>query len=235
VGAVNGSTVGVIIPVFNGEHFLAEAIDSVLAQDHHPIEIVVVDDGSTDRSAEVAASFEQVVLLRRANEGPSAARNAGVDRSTATFITFLDADDRMTPGRLTAQLQHLRGHPEVGCVLMHQELVLEPGMSVPGWVRPFTEPDELVTGLMVSAMMRRETFLDVGGFDPSYRLCEDFDLLFRLREAGVEMEFLPAVGVLRRIHAGNASHQIGAVREAMVRAVRERVERMRMTPTRSAR
>jgi glycosyltransferase involved in cell wall biosynthesis len=219
--------VSVIIPVFNGERFLGEAITSVLDQDHRPIEIVVVDDGSSDASAEIATAFDHVVLLRQRNGGPAAARNAGVDRSSGELITFLDADDLMTRERLTSQVRHLRAHPEVGCVLMNQEVVLEPGMSLPGWVTPFDEPDEVVAGLIITAMIRRETFLAVGGFDASYRLCEDVDLMFRIREAGVEMAFLPTVGVLRRIHPGNVSHQVEAMRDALTRVVRERLERIR--------
>lgn len=222
--------VSVIIAVRNGERFLAEAIESVLAQDQRPVEIVVVDDGSTDNSAEVAASFEHVVVIRQGNEGPAAARNAGVARSSGELITFLDADDRMAPGRLATQVGAL-GASGPGCVLMHQELVLDPGMSMPGWVQPFAEPDEAVPGLMMSAMLSRDAFLGVGGFDPSFRLCEDVDLLFRLREAGVSVEILPTVGVLRRIHPDNASHQVGPLRAALARAVRARIERMRVTQT----
>jgi glycosyltransferase involved in cell wall biosynthesis len=224
---MSGRLVSVITPVFNGERFIAEAIESVLAQDHRPLEIVVVDDGSTDRSAEIAGSFEEVVVLRGPNEGPAAARNEGVDRSCGELITFLDADDRMAAGRLSRQIDHLTTHPDHGCVLMQQELLLQPGMSVPQWVRPFAGPDDVVGGFMITAMLRREVFLRLGGFDRSYRLCEDLDLMFRLRDVGERIEILPAVGVQRRIHPGNASRQVEPMREALARAVRERLERSR--------
>lgn len=80
----------------------------------------------------------------------------------------------------------------------------------------------------MTAMLRRATFLDAGGFDPSYRLCEDVDLLFRLRDAGIGIEIMPEVGLQRRIHANNASHDVASMRAALSRAVRERVERQRI-------
>ena len=219
--------VSVIIPVFNGERFLAQALGSVFAQDHRPLEVIVIDDGSTDASAAVARSFDEVILIQQGNGGPAAARNAGLSRATGSLFTFLDADDQMAPGRLTTQVEHLRTHPDIGCVIMKQELLLEPGMTVPSWVRPLGAPDDVVGGLMVTAMVRVEAAQLVGGFDPSYRVCEDVDWLFRLREAGVELEILPAVGVLRRIHRDNASHQVSAMRSALTRVVRERLERSR--------
>jgi glycosyltransferase involved in cell wall biosynthesis len=228
---VTGQTspsVSVVIAVFNGERFVAEAIESVFAQDHRPLEVVVVDDGSTDASANVARSFEDVLLLRQGNEGPAAARNAGVARSSGELITFLDADDRMASGRITTQVRRLEAARTVGCVLMRQDVVLEPPMAVPSWLRPFDDRDDLVGGLMSTAMVRRETFMAVGGFDGSYRLCEDVDLLFRLREAGTVIEILPTVGVHRRIHRDNASHDVASMRSALSRAVRERVERQRV-------
>ena len=92
------SLVSIVIPVFDGERFLSEAIESVLAQDHRPIEVIVVDDGSTDASADVAHSFDDVVVLGSGNHGAAAARNLGVARAAGPFLTFLDADDLMPGG-----------------------------------------------------------------------------------------------------------------------------------------
>ncbi len=220
--------VSVIIPVFNGERFLREALDSVFAQDHRPVEVFVVDDGSTDASGDVARTFEEVILIRQENLGAAAARNAALGRVTGSFTTFLDADDRMAPGRLSTQLEYLKTHPDVGGVLMSQELVLEPGMAVPYWVRPFGASDDLVEGIMISVMVRSEASRLVGGFDPSYRICHDADWLFRMREAGVQLDVLPEVGVFRRIHQANLSHQIDVVRFELARALRERMERLRV-------
>ena len=217
-----------IVAVFNGERFLAEAIESILAQDYRPLEVIVVDDASTDASAAVASSFEEVIVIRRAgNGGPSVARNDGIARARGDLITFLDADDKMTADRLETQAGTLMANPEIGCVLMGQELLLEGAAGVPTWLRPFGEPEDVVPGLMISAMARRALFERVGGFDPTYRLCVDVDWLFRVREAGVGIELLTQIGVIRRIHEDNATHQVEGVRAAMARAVRARLERSR--------
>jgi glycosyltransferase involved in cell wall biosynthesis len=221
------SLTSVIVPVFNGERFLAEALRSVLDQDHRPIEVIVIDDGSTDHSAEIAGSSEHVVLIRQANLGPAAARNAGLARATGSFFTFLDADDRMAPGRITTQLEHLAGHPDTGCVAMSQELILEPGMTIPTWLRPMHAPDEVATTYAMSAMIRRAASERVGGFDESYRFGEDLDWFFRMRELGIVVDVLPQVGTFRRIHTGNLSWQPGAIGPALLRSVRERIERGR--------
>jgi len=217
----------VITAVYNGERFLAEAIESVLTQDHRPIEFIVIDDGSTDRSAEIAASYEPVVLIRQPNRGLAAARNAGLERASGSFITFLDADDRMAPGRLTTQVNYLKAHEDVGCVLLHQELILEPGMTVPGWVRPFGAPDEVVGGFTITAMVRRRAQETIGGFDPSLPVCEDVEWLIRLRDAGVRVEILPVLGTYRRIHGENMSNQTEAVRTELAGILRARIERQR--------
>jgi glycosyltransferase involved in cell wall biosynthesis len=216
------------MPVFNGERFIGEALESVFAQDHRPIEVIVVDDGSTDGSAAVVRDFGEVILVRQENRGAAAARNVALARATGSLITFLDADDQMAAGRLSTQVEHLRTHPDVGGVLMSQELVLEPGVAIPEWVRPFGAPDDVVGGLMITAMVRREAAELVGGFDPSYRVCHDADWLFRLREAGVRIDVLTEVGVLRRIHRTNLSHQIDVIRVELARALRERLERARV-------
>lgn len=220
----DGELVSVIVPVFNGERFLAEAIDSVLAQDHRPLELIVIDDGSTDASAEVASSFEGegVVVLRSENQGAAAARNLGLERATGSFLAFLDADDEMTPGRLTVQLRYLRSHPETGCVLMRQEVVIEEdaGERSPSLQAKVEWPP-------MSACIRRESAELVGGFDTSMRIAHDTDWLFRLRDAGVGIDILDDVGLIRRIHSGNLTHEVDVSRTELARAIAARVRRSR--------
>src|SRR5437667_12630279 len=110
--------VSVVIPCYNGERYLAEAIESVLAQRYEPLEIIVVDDGSTDRSAEVARHFgDAVQYVCQPHAGAAAARNRGVGLATGDLIAFLDADDVWTEGRLARQVQVLEADPSVGMVM----------------------------------------------------------------------------------------------------------------------
>src|SRR5712692_4293853 len=123
-------TVSVVIPVYNGERYLAEAISSVLDQTYKNFELIVVDDGSTDQSAAVVRSFtdDRIRYLYQSNGGASKARNLGVAASRGTVIAFLDSDDVWLPHKLERQIDCLASHKDVGAVYCWYE-VLEPDGS----------------------------------------------------------------------------------------------------------
>ena len=220
--------VSVVIPVFDGERFLADAIESVLAQDHRPIELIVVDDGSTDASAEVARSFEDVIVIRTEHAGPAAARNAGLSLATGDVVAFLDADDRMTRGRLALQVAYLERHPNVGCLLTRQELSVEPGAaSIPG----HRAAEDAAAPSVTSILVRRDALQRVGGLDPGFGWTEWMELLFRLQEASVRIAVTPEVGLVRRIHDRNRSRDVEELRDGLARAVRGHLDRTRAEPT----
>ena len=226
--------VSVVIPVFNGVRFLAAAIESVAAQGYRPLEIIVVDDGSTDGSGSVAAGMAGVRCLRQENAGPAAARNAGMAVASGEFFAFLDADDLMTPNRLDLQVGYLQDHPEVGCVLGRQELLLEPGVEPPKWATgaaASTEgPAELFGDGMthsMSIMARRAVFESVGAFDPRFRMGEDLDWLFRVREAGIPMTILGDTAVIRRLHGANATQDPVGYERARFAVLKARIDRRR--------
>jgi glycosyltransferase involved in cell wall biosynthesis len=110
---MRGPLVSVIVAVYDGERFIGATLESIFAQDYAPIEVIVVDDGSKDRSSEIAGSFERVNLLCQANAGPAAARNAGLERAKGDFVAVVDADDLMPPDKLTVQISYLLDHPHV--------------------------------------------------------------------------------------------------------------------------
>jgi glycosyltransferase involved in cell wall biosynthesis len=216
--------VSVVIPAYQAEAFLGEALASVRAQTYRPLDIVVVDDGSTDGTGEVISRFPEARGVRLAiNSGLSAARNAGIAAARGELVGFLDADDLMLPERVAVQVQHLLDNPECGCVLGRQEVFVEPGVSAPPGVRV---PDDPTTdGLVVamSAMVRAAVLRDVGVFDPSLRLGEDMDWLFRLQAAGIRIDSLDQVLIRRRFHGGNLSYRSDEIRTALLRAVRSRL------------
>src|SRR3954470_15704279 len=125
--------VSALVPVFNGERFLAEALDSIFAQRWEPLEVVVVDDGSTDRSAEIARSYS-VSYLHQENAGIATARNAAIEAAGGEIVAFLDADDVWLPGSLEKRVEHLLDTPEVGFVVGRMEVFLEPGHERPPWI-----------------------------------------------------------------------------------------------------
>ena len=108
------SAVSVIIPSYNCEPFLAEAIESVFAQTYRPKEVIVVDDGSTDQTAAIARSYKEVQYIYQANQGPAIARNNGIATARGDFIAFIDHDDMWLPNKLEVQIEYLLEHPYVG-------------------------------------------------------------------------------------------------------------------------
>lgn len=205
---MSGALVSVVIAVYNGQETLGAAIASLLAQDHHPVEIIVVDDGSDDASAEVARAFEQVTVLQQPNGGPGAARNAGVAVSRGAFLAFLDADDEALPHKLSLQVDYLEQNAHAGCVVGRQETAFV-GMEQPAWMKRDTVFGDLAGICFTTAMIRRGTFEAIGGFDPDRTLqgSEDRDLMVRLRAAGVEIGVLPRVLIRRRFSGSNLTLQ----------------------------
>jgi glycosyltransferase involved in cell wall biosynthesis len=228
--------VTVVIPAHNAEQFVAEAIESVLAQTYEPVETIVVDDGSTDRTAEIVARYGEVKLLRQENRGAGAARNAGVAIGSGELLAFHDADDAMLPNRLRTQVEHLRSKPGVGCVLASQELMVEPGAERPFWA-PGAEPlfdrlgeqvrTETPDIYTVTMLMSRQTFDSVGGFDEAMAPVEDVDIIFRLMERGVELGLLPDVVVRRRVHPGALTQDLEASRAGFFKLFKRRIDRRR--------
>jgi glycosyltransferase involved in cell wall biosynthesis len=170
------------------------AIESVLAQTIPAQEVVVVDDGSDDGTGEVAASFEQVRVIRQPNGGPGAARNRGFAATTGGIVAFQDADDVAFPRRLELSARHLSANPADGAVLGQQEVLVEEGARVPFWDRgsgdgPAREGARSgglasLTAHPCTMAVRREVFEQVGPFDETMRHGEDTDWLLRVSEAG---------------------------------------------------
>lgn len=218
-------SVSVIIPVYNGESTLAEAVESVRSQGADSLEIIVVDDGSTDRTGEVIRTLgRKVRSFRQANAGPAAARNRGLTKARGDWIAFLDADDLWAPGKLARQLDFLERHPEVDVVQ---------GMS-----HPFR--DEWRDGLRLrkwlarvwspkpdSALFRADVFARVGPFAGDMTIGEDLDWFFRARELGVRIAVLPEVAVYYRRHEGNLTRDPQTVTQASLTALRTSLRRRR--------
>jgi glycosyltransferase involved in cell wall biosynthesis len=196
--------VSVVIPVHNGERFIAEALASVFAQTYPPADVIVVDDGSTDGSQTVAQRYP-VRLVRQENAGPGAARNSGIASASTDLIAFLDQDDLWMPGKLAAQVALLDRHPQLEIVLTHERFTADPGAALPARFPPAAFA-EGVPGYDPSTLLaRRGVFERVGLFDASLRITPDADWFFRVRDRGVEVGIVPEVLVIRRFHGANLS------------------------------
>lgn len=234
---MKGPLASVVIPAYNAERYIGEAIESVLAQTYSPLELIVVDDGSADRTAELAGAYPEATVIVQENSGPSAARNRGAATASGEFLTFHDSDDAMTPDKLAVQVGYLRDNPSAGCVLAGQELIVEPGAELPFWaegskvpVMMPPRPPELADEPDVHPMtmvVRREAFDLVGQFDESMRAAEDFDWMLRASEEGVEIARLAKVVLRRRIHAASLTQDAAAGRAGLFRAFKGRIDRNR--------
>jgi GT2 family glycosyltransferase len=220
---VTSALVSVVIPAYDAARFLAEAIEAVLAQTYAPIELIVVDDGSTDDTPAVIDRYPEVRHLSQVNAGPSAARNLGIAAATGAFLTFCDSDDRFRPTKVAAQVAHLDAHPELGCVLVGHDTFYEAGVERAAWEREEggTQPQ--------SVLARREVFDAVGGFDPEFRLAEGMEWLGRVRAAGIGIGVLEEAHVDRRIHGANLSYARAGMQSHLLLAMRRRIA-ARRTP-----
>jgi glycosyltransferase involved in cell wall biosynthesis len=218
---MRGPLVSVIVPVYNGEAFLGATLESIFALDYTPTEVIVIDDGSEDKSAEIAASFEDAVLLRQANAGPAAARNAGLARATGEFVALVDADDLIPPDKLNVQISYLLDHPHVACVLGRQEWI-----NPPSWLEPDKVHGDLGGIPLPSAVFRTAPLKELGGYDATFPTGEDMDLLIRMRERGLEIAVLPNVLLRRRFHGDNLSVVPGPPQHR-IRSLKAKLDRAR--------
>jgi glycosyltransferase involved in cell wall biosynthesis len=190
--APEAGLVSIIIPCYNQAHFLHEAIESALAQTYPHREILVVDDGSTDRTPHVATAYPTLRYIRQENSGLSAARNTGLKESRGEYLVFLDADDRLLPGALEIGVDALRQHPACAFASGYCRFV-----AADGSLLAEREPRqvsrehylELLRGNYIwcpaSVIYRRSTFDSVNGFDPSLRACEDYELYLRISRSSL--------------------------------------------------
>ena len=220
--------VSVIVPVYNGERYLRETLESILQQDYRPLEPIVVDDGSTDDTAAIIRSFPRVRYLYQANQGHGKAKNTGVEASRGELLSFLDADDIWVPNKLSLQVDYVMKHPEIGYVISMIKNFLEKGTERPGWIEPELLENEVEGYTPCALLVRRPIFETVGNFDPSFRHANDLDWFFRAKDAGVPYAIVPQVLMFRRIHASNMSYrrQLEGATE-ILRVVKSSIDRMR--------
>jgi glycosyl transferase family 2 len=230
------------MPVFNRERFVDAAIDSVLTQDFADLELLVVDDGSSDRTPELLRSWcardpRVVVVTSSENLGIPGALNLGLQHARAPLIARFDSDDLMMPGRLAAQVAVLNGCPEVVLVSCAYDIIDVDGNYRGTWRED--EPHEVVRYLLNfynivgghgQVMFRRAEVLAEGGYDSRYPSSEDYDLWVRLLRRG-RIVTLPLVGMKQRDHDRRSVVQYAAVKRAnwtaiMGGALRDQLGRM---------
>lgn len=179
--------VSVIVPTYNRAHLLPRALDSVLDQTHANLELIVVDDGSTDDTPEILAAYgDRIRVICQANSGVSAARNAGIRASRGEFVALLDSDDTWTPDKITCQINFFKANPKA-LICQTQEIWIRNGRRV-NPMKKHEKPsgDIFIPSLglcLVSpsaVMMRKSLFGIKGMFNEDFPVCEDYDLWLRV-------------------------------------------------------
>ncbi len=218
--------VSVIVPTYNYGRFIADALRGVLGQTRPPDEVIVIDDGSTDKTQSVVRGFDHVRYVRQENSGVAAARNVGVANSTGTLIAFADADDIWRPEKLEKQIAQFESDDEIGlvhCGLREFDdttgetinLHLEGAEGrIADDLLLWTKPG--ITGAGGTIMVRRKAFENAGGFDAEMSVGEDLDFCYRVARE-YKIGFLPEALVDYRAHSDNAHRDIRAMEAGMSR------------------
>jgi glycosyltransferase involved in cell wall biosynthesis len=235
--AADAPLVSVVIPCYNQAHFLREAVESVRRQSYPRVETILVDDGSTDDTAAVAAELG-VRCIRQENRGLAGARNRGLAESSGDYVVFLDADDRLLPHGLEANADAFKERPEAELVCGWGRTINAAGKMISPCFGPPPIPPEddpytallalrFAIGCPAQVMYRRESVVGAGGFDPSFPGAEDLDLYMRMaRERTMYIHGNGPICEYRQ-HEGGMSRDIGlmlasdlAIRRAQRRWVR---------------
>jgi len=223
-GKMTHPLISVIIPVYNGERFIKDAIRSILNQGHDPIEILVVDDGSTDSTKQKVFDFgKEITYLYQENQGPGAARNTGLECAKGDFIGFLDCDDLWTEGRLDLILQRFEEDFSLDIVMGHiRSESIQDSIVIPeNLLNPHIMP------LFGSGLFKKSVFKKVGLIDASLRYSEDQDWFLRAKEKGVSISILTEVVLIRRIHSDNMTDGADWKKVNILKVLKKSIDRRR--------
>lgn len=198
------SLISVIIPVYNCDRYLSEAIKSVLNQTYKSLEIIIVDDGSTDKSAEIAKSFGDVIRYEfQSNSGLGATRNKGVELAKGDYLTFLDADDLWTENKLQLQIEAFNHNATLDMVFGNVQQFISPEL-LEELKAKIDLSLEFFKGYLAGTMMiKKESFNRVGYFSNNWELGEFIDWYLKAQEKKLQTLILPEILLKRRIHDTN--------------------------------
>lgn len=220
------TVVSIVLICFNQGHYLQDAIESALAQTVPGTEIIVVNDGSTDRTADIARAYPQIIYVYQSNQGISAARNSGLRASSGDFVLFLDADDRLLPDAATSSLHCIGQYPESGFVFGRYRKIDGNGVVVspPNSIAPQSDfycelLKRNLIGMQSTVMYPRAVIERAGGFDEKLRSCEDYELYLRIAREYPVQKHDGIVAEYRR-HSGNMSQNYRSMLKTVLQVLR---------------
>lgn len=222
----NRKKVTVVLPTYNAEPYLREALESILAQTHDNFELIVVDDGSTDRTPSILGDYaerdDRIRIFSIEHGGACAALNRGLEVAETEWVAIMHADDVMEPHRLERQLAFVDTHPTVAVASSLVYVINGEGeriglstteLSEPGTAQQMVRENEIIGFHHPAAMLRRSVALEVGGYRQAFWPCEDIDLWNRIAEQGKEILVQPEYLLHYRKHGEAASSNIRLLRK----------------------
>lgn len=216
------------IPVRDGEAYLAEAIESVLAQSRPCEQLIVVDNGSTDRSAEIARGYGAAVeLVAEPRQGIGVARNAALGAARGSHIAFLDADDLWEPQKTAQQLAAFEADPDLQLVFGHVRQFVSPDLAVTE-AAELRVPDDPQPGVYLGAMLGSRSAIEtIGPWPEEVKVSDGLTFMLTARELGLRQAMLPEVVTLRRVHGRNHSIRNRGERAEFARLLKGSIDRRR--------
>ncbi len=222
--------VSIIMPVYNGERFIGEALDSILMQSYKNFELIVINDGSTDNTLEILQQYktrfdERLLIINQPNQGQVVAKNKGLNLARGDFISFLDSDDRWHPRKLESQIDLLLKNPSVGLCYTEAVLIDERGNQIgyrtvnPSYIGKCF--NKLIMGNCITAssvLLKRECIDKVGSFDTSLTACENWDLWLRISRIS-ELKYIKKPLTYYRIHQEHMSKDLDKMRNARLQVL----------------
>jgi glycosyltransferase involved in cell wall biosynthesis len=201
----NEERISVIVPTYNRGNYILEAVESVLSQTYRLVELIVVDDGSTDDTGRILSELEaDLIYIRQENRGFAAARNVGVDNSSGSFLAFLDSDDIWLEDKLRMQMEVFEHSPETDVVYGRARQFISPELAEDEKA-PLLHMDgkDLPSPLACSMLIRRRAFERVGPFDESLCIGVEMEWYARLSDRKCNVKMLDKVVYRRRLHKTN--------------------------------
>jgi glycosyltransferase involved in cell wall biosynthesis len=224
----NTPSVSAIVNVYNGDRFLEDALKSIKSQTFSSIDLIVVDDGSTDNSAAIAQKLEGIqVIQHKQNMGAPTARNTGIKAANTEFIAFLDADDIWLPSKTEKQVEFLQSNPQIGFCFTLEEFIYDDPNNVASWYKRDIFQLEHPAFWASSYMARKEVFDQIGLFDTTLINADITEWMMRAKDQHIHYQVIEEVLLHRRIHDSNLSSNLTIEKQELLASLRSSILRQR--------
>lgn len=217
----NSPLISIMMPTYNNGKYIAQAIESIYAQNYSNIEIIVVDDGSTDNTKEILKQYKDIKYFYMEHKGISAARNTALENSKGEYIAFLDSDDYWLPNKLSVQMQYFREHPDSQIVFTRYENIFEKE-ELKQNKRAMHEKaiEDSFQQYLPSTVLKKELFDKYGNFDEKFSGIEDAEFIYRISMKGINVKhYINEVFYIRRIHGNNITLQQNRTVKSIITAI----------------